>query len=136
MRFRAFLIIRTVAKQLSPTCWRGTLVMSSCCADNPDERNSRTSNHEDSAGHRGTICKFLCICTLRFVQDLPKLLRIIVTGGVQWMCAGKGIIHAEMPVHAKGQPDPRGLQLWVDLPKKVSEGSFTLKRRLTDMDAV
>lgn len=35
------------------------------------------------------------------------------------MCAGKGIIHAEMPVHQKGSPDPRGLQLWVDLPKQV-----------------
>jgi hypothetical protein len=42
-----------------------------------------------------------------------------VSGGVQWMCAGKGIIHAEMPVHAPGSPDPRGLQLWVDLPKQV-----------------
>lgn len=35
------------------------------------------------------------------------------------MCAGKGIIHAEMPVHTDGAPDPRGLQLWVDLPKEV-----------------
>lgn len=42
-----------------------------------------------------------------------------VPGGVQWMCAGKGIIHAEMPVHVPGSPDPRGLQLWVDLPKQV-----------------
>jgi hypothetical protein len=32
---------------------------------------------------------------------------------------GKGIIHAEMPVHGKGVPEPRGLQLWVDLPKEV-----------------
>jgi len=55
-----------------------------------------SSQHEDSAGHKGTI----------------------VTGGVQWMCAGKGIIHAEMPVHVPGSPDPRGLQLWVDLPKQ------------------
>uniref|UniRef100_A0A0W0F8Y3 Pirin domain-containing protein n=1 Tax=Moniliophthora roreri TaxID=221103 RepID=A0A0W0F8Y3_MONRR len=46
------------------------------------------SQHEDSAGHKGTI----------------------ETGGVQWMCAGKGIIHAEMPVHADDAPDPRGLQ--------------------------
>lgn len=38
------------------------------------------------------------------------------------MCAGKGIIHAEMPVHLDDAPDPRGLQLWVDLPKKV--GSY------------
>ncbi|KAG7092415.1 hypothetical protein E1B28_008771 [Marasmius oreades] len=54
------------------------------------------SQHEDSAGHKGTI----------------------ETGGVQWMTAGKGIIHAEMPVHGNGCPDPKGLQLWVDLPKK------------------
>ncbi|KIJ44108.1 hypothetical protein M422DRAFT_30627 [Sphaerobolus stellatus SS14] len=52
--------------------------------------------HEDSAGHQGEIVK----------------------GGVQWMCAGRGIIHAEMPVHAPGQPDPEGLQLWIDLPKE------------------
>lgn len=36
------------------------------------------------------------------------------------MCAGRGIIHAEMPVHARDVPNPRGLQLWVDLPKQVS----------------
>ncbi|KAJ8594308.1 hypothetical protein M405DRAFT_784754 [Rhizopogon salebrosus TDB-379] len=63
-----------------------------------------SSRHEDSAGHAGTI----------------------ETGGVQWMCAGKGIIHAEMPVHGKGVPEPRGLQLWVDLPKefKMVEPSY------------
>ncbi|KAJ3573964.1 hypothetical protein NP233_g2089 [Leucocoprinus birnbaumii] len=63
-----------------------------------------SSRHEDSAGHKGTIDQ----------------------GGVQWMCAGRGIIHAEMPVHAKGKPDPRGLQLWVDLPKqfKMVEPSY------------
>ncbi|KAF5365736.1 hypothetical protein D9758_003291 [Tetrapyrgos nigripes] len=54
---------------------------------------SGRSRHEDSAGHKGTI-------------------------GVQWMIAGKGIIHAEMPVHEEGLPDPRGLQLWLDLPKQ------------------
>ena len=36
------------------------------------------------------------------------------------------VIHAEMPVHAPGYPDPRGLQLWVDLPKqyKMVEPSY------------
>lgn len=83
----------------------------------------RSSQHEDSAGHKGTI----------------------ETGGVQWMCAGRGsehlgvlvrqvfssplyilVIHAEMPVHTPGQPDPKGLQLWVDLPKqyKMVEPSY------------
>lgn len=72
-----------------------------------------TSRHEDSAGHKGTIGKYLFTSCL-LIADLR-----LETGGVQWMCAGKGIIHAEMPVHVDGAPDPRGLQLWVDLPKKV-----------------
>jgi len=63
-----------------------------------------SSMHEDSAGHTGTI----------------------VPGGVQWMTAGRGIIHAEMPVHIPGSPDPKGLQLWIDLPKqfKMVEPSY------------
>ena len=28
------------------------------------------------------------------------------------------VIHAEMPVSGEGIPDPRGLQLWIDLPKQ------------------
>ncbi|CAG7845894.1 Pirin-like protein [Serendipita indica DSM 11827] len=54
------------------------------------------SQHEDSRGHKG----------------------IIKTGGVQWMCAGKGIIHSEIPLHVEGAKNPNGLQLWVDLPKQ------------------
>lgn len=36
------------------------------------------------------------------------------------------VIHAEMPVHEEGKPEPRGLQLWVDLPKqfKMVEPSY------------
>ena len=36
------------------------------------------------------------------------------------------VIHAEMPVHEPGKSDPRGLQLWVDLPKqyKMVEPSY------------
>jgi len=62
------------------------------------------SNHEDSMGHKGTI----------------------EAGGVQWMVAGRGIMHSEMPVHAAGLPDPVGLQLWVNLPKqyKMVEPSY------------
>lgn len=28
------------------------------------------------------------------------------------------VMHAEMPVREPGKPDPRGLQLWLDLPKE------------------
>ncbi|CAM6086546.1 unnamed protein product [Calypogeia fissa] len=49
-------------------------------------------SHQDFAGHRG----------------------IIGPGDLQWMTAGKGIVHSEMPA-TKGLQ--RGLQLWVNLPK-------------------
>ncbi|SFL02076.1 hypothetical protein SAMN05216302_102661 [Nitrosomonas aestuarii] len=48
--------------------------------------------HKDSAGHEG----------------------VIETGGVQWMTAGKGIIHSEMPEQEDGLL--QGFQLWVNLP--------------------
>jgi redox-sensitive bicupin YhaK (pirin superfamily) len=38
----------------------------------------------------------------------------IGTGDVQWMTAGSGIVHQEMPQRFPG--DMRGLQLWVNLP--------------------
>jgi len=40
---------------------------------------------------------------------------VIGAGGVQWMTAGHGIIHEEMPRAQPGQ-DLWGLQLWVNLP--------------------
>lgn len=39
---------------------------------------------------------------------------LIETGGVQWMNAGRGIIHEEMPQQSEGLL--RGFQLWVNLP--------------------
>lgn len=35
-------------------------------------------------------------------------------GGVQWMTAGRGVIHSEMPRQAEGRM--RGFQLWINLP--------------------
>ena len=39
------------------------------------------------------------------------------SGGVQWMTAGRGIIHSEMPQQESGRM--RGFQLWINLPGKV-----------------
>jgi len=41
---------------------------------------------------------------------------LLVAGGVQWMTAGHGIIHSEMPEQQEGRM--RGFQLWVNLPGK------------------
>lgn len=40
---------------------------------------------------------------------------VIYSGDVQWMTAGSGIIHQEMPKRFAGEM--RGFQLWVNLPK-------------------
>jgi len=48
--------------------------------------------HRDSAGHEGSISD----------------------GGVQWMTAGRGVIHSEMPEQNEGLME--GFQLWLNLP--------------------
>jgi len=41
---------------------------------------------------------------------------VIKDGGVQWMTAGRGIVHSEMPQITTG--DLHGFQLWINLPAK------------------
>ena len=41
---------------------------------------------------------------------------VIGAGDVQWMTAGSGIIHQEMPHKVEGDPYMAGLQLWANLP--------------------
>jgi len=55
--------------------------------------------HEDSAGHRGSLR----------------------AGDVQWMTAGAGIIHAEMPSRTLREQGGRvhGFQVWVNLPARL-----------------
>ncbi len=50
--------------------------------------------HEDHLGHVGEL----------------------KSGGVQWMTAGRGIIHSEMPQQDRGRM--RGFQLWINLPAR------------------
>jgi redox-sensitive bicupin YhaK (pirin superfamily) len=49
---------------------------------------------------------------------------VIETGGVQWMRAGRGIVHSEMPLQTEGRM--RGFQLWVNLPAalKMSDPGY------------
>lgn len=55
-----------------------------------------SSRHEDSVGNLGTLR----------------------AGDVQWMVAGRGVKHAEMPIYEEGLDVPVGLQLWVNLPSQ------------------
>jgi redox-sensitive bicupin YhaK (pirin superfamily) len=40
----------------------------------------------------------------------------LTAGGVQWMTAGRGVLHSEMPQQKEGRM--RGFQLWINLPAK------------------
>ncbi|MDB5731232.1 MAG: pirin protein [Variovorax sp.] len=50
--------------------------------------------HRDSAGHEG----------------------LLSNGGVQWMTAGRGLVHSELPEQEEGVME--GFQLWLNLPAK------------------
>jgi len=50
--------------------------------------------HRDSAGHEG----------------------LLQNGGVQWMTAGRGVIHSELPEQEEGRME--GFQLWLNLPSR------------------
>lgn len=50
--------------------------------------------HRDSAGHEG----------------------LLENGGMQWMTAGRGVIHAEIPEQEEGVME--GFQLWLNLPSQ------------------
>ncbi len=41
---------------------------------------------------------------------------VLVPGSVQWMTAGRGIVHSEMPEQERGRM--RGFQLWLNLPAR------------------
>lgn len=58
--------------------------------------------HRDSAGNEGLLC----------------------SGGVQWMNAGRGLVHSELPEQEDGLM--HGFQLWVNLPAslKMSEPGY------------
>jgi redox-sensitive bicupin YhaK (pirin superfamily) len=58
--------------------------------------------HKDNHGHEG----------------------VLEPGAVQWMTAGRGIVHSEMPEQREGRM--RGFQLWMNLPAKdkMSEPNY------------
>jgi len=45
---------------------------------------------------------------------------LLVPGSVQWMTAGRGLVHSEMPEQQEGRM--RGFQLWVNLPARDKMG--------------
>lgn len=57
-----------------------------------------------------------CVLSVTAILSGPSAQGVIGPGGVQWMTAGRGIIHSEMPKGTDGML--WGFQLWINLPAK------------------
>ena len=79
-------------------------------SDNPDDYIAGFPSHP----HRGfETVTYLLAGKVRH-EDNTGYSGVIETGGIQWMTAGRGIIHSEMPEQENGRL--AGFQLWVNLP--------------------
>ncbi|KAI4334792.1 hypothetical protein L6164_013502 [Bauhinia variegata] len=65
--------------------------------------------------HRGCETVTYVIKGSIMCEDFTGHRCVIRTGDVQWMTAGKGIIHAEMP---EGEGTHTAIQIWINLPHK------------------
>lgn len=54
-------------------------------------------------------------------EDFMGSTGILTPGDLQFMNAGKGIVHAEIPVRTADNKACVGMQLWVDLPKELKD---------------
>jgi redox-sensitive bicupin YhaK (pirin superfamily) len=82
-------------------------------SDNPDDYIAGFPSHP----HRGfETVTYLFAGQMRH-KDSTGNEGVIKPGGVQWMTAGKGIVHSEMPEQVDGLL--MGFQLWVNLPREA-----------------
>ena len=86
------------------------LMMDQFGSDNPDDYIAGFPDHP----HRGfeTITYMIAGCMRH--NDSAGNEGLLENGGVQWMTAGSGVIHSELPQQEEGTME--GFQLWLNLP--------------------
>ncbi len=86
------------------------LLLDAFRSDNPDDYIAGFPPHP----HRGfETVTYLLEGRMRH-KDNAGNEGVIEPGGIQWMTAGRGIVHSEMPEQEDGRLE--GFQLWVNLP--------------------
>ncbi len=86
------------------------LMLDEFSSDNPGDYIAGFPNHP----HRGfETVTYILDGHMRHEDHLGNQ-GDLKSGGVQWMTAGRGIIHSEMPQQEEGRM--RGFQLWINLP--------------------
>lgn len=88
------------------------LMLDSFATDNPDDYIAGFPEHP----HRGfETVTYMLAGNMRH-RDSRGNEGLLAPGSVQWMTAGRGILHSEMPEQIDGRME--GFQLWLNLPAK------------------
>ena len=86
------------------------LMLDNFASDDPDDYGAGFPNHP----HRGFETVTYMISGRMRHRDSAGHEGLLQNGGVQWMTAGRGLIHSEMPEQEEGVME--GFQLWLNLP--------------------
>ncbi|PHQ71422.1 MAG: hypothetical protein COB93_03205 [Sneathiella sp.] len=88
------------------------LLLDNFGTENPDDYIAGFPEHP----HRGFETVTYMIAGQMRHKDSTGAEGVLGPGSVQWMTAGRGIVHSEMPEQREGEMS--GFQLWVNLPAK------------------
>ncbi len=86
------------------------LMLDAFGSDNPDDYIAGFPDHP----HRGFETITYMIAGRMLHRDSAGHEGLLENGGVQWMTAGRGVIHSEIPQQEHGVME--GFQLWLNLP--------------------
>lgn len=92
------------------------LMLDTFGSDNPDDYIAGFPDHP----HRGFETITYMIAGHMLHRDSAGHQGLLESGGVQWMTAGRGVIHSEIPQQEEGVME--GFQLWLNLPAKDKMG--------------
>jgi redox-sensitive bicupin YhaK (pirin superfamily) len=88
------------------------LMLDEFYSDDPDDYLAGFPSHP----HRGFETVTYMLDGIMRHEDVLGNRGDIGPGDVQWMTAGRGVIHSEMPQQSEGRM--RGFQLWINLPAR------------------
>lgn len=100
-------LTQSLQKRLDPF-----LMLDAFGSDNPDDYIAGFPDHP----HRGFETVTYMLAGRMRHRDSAGHEGVLESGGVQWMTAGRGVIHSEIPQQESGVME--GFQLWLNLPAK------------------
>jgi redox-sensitive bicupin YhaK (pirin superfamily) len=89
------------------------LMLDAFGTDRPDDYIAGFPDHP----HRGFETVTYMLAGRMRHRDSAGNVGLLQPGGVQWMTAGRGVIHSEMPEQQEGRME--GFQLWLNLPAQA-----------------